>query len=105
MALRPPRVLVALDWSGRELRAKIVGRWPREDGSSTEISNSGSRPGETPAYLLAMMEEKRSEERGARSASRSLPLAELASRASAMGMRVNVHDDGQLIDLLATIPR
>ncbi len=106
--LKPPAVTVALDWSGRELRAKIGGRWPHEDGASTEIASSTARPGETPAYLLAMMEEKRSEEREARSALRALPpaqLAELTSRATAMGMRVNVLYDGRLVELLAPIPR
>ena len=55
-----------------------------------------------------MMEEKRSEEREARSASRSLPpaeLAELTSRAAALGVRVNVLDDGRRIELLTPIPR
>jgi two-component system sensor histidine kinase DegS len=108
-ALRPPAILVTMDWSGRELRATVSGGWPRSGSESTDVSSSSpARPGETPAYLLAMMEEKRSEEREAVTVSRSLPPAQLAdmeSRASAMGIRLSVRDEGQMIELTAPIPR
>jgi len=109
VALRPPTILVTMDWSGRELRATVSGGWPRSGSESTDFSGgSAARPGETPAYLLAMMEEKRSEEREAMTVSRSLPpaqLAEMQSRASAMGIHLTVRDEGQMIELTAPIPR
>ena len=107
--LHPPSVLVTMDWSGRELRATVAGGWGRSGEESIDVTiGSPGRPGETPAYLLAMMEEKRSEEREARTVARSLApaqLAEMESRASAMGIRMNVRDQGQIIEFTAPIPR
>jgi two-component system sensor histidine kinase DegS len=107
--LRPPSVHVTMDWSGRELQATVAGGWGRSGDESIDVaSGSPGRPGDTPAYLLAMMEEKRSEEREALTVARSLAparLADMQSRASAMGIRMNVRDEGQVIEFTAPISR
>jgi hypothetical protein len=54
--------------------------------------------------LLAMMEEKRSQVREARTAARSLPpdrIAEIEGRARALGLTFTVRDEGQTIELVA----
>ena len=107
LALRPPSVIVRIDWSDQELAATIEGTWPRStsDVDLTPVSTP-SRLGETPAALLAMMEEKRASEREARLASRSLPpdrLAEIAQKARAVGMTVTLREDGQVLELVLSI--
>jgi two-component system sensor histidine kinase DegS len=107
LALRPPSVVVRLDWLENELIATVEGTWPRQrDGD--EPADSSSRAGETPPVLLAMMAEKRSKEREAHVAAHSLPperLQEIGSRARALGMTLTLRDDGQVVELVAPIPR
>ena len=107
LALRPPSVVVRLDWAEQELAATIEGTWQRStsDVDLTPISGA-TRLGETPPALLAMMEEKRASEREARVASRSLGperLAEIAQRARAVGMTVTLREDGQVLELALPI--
>jgi two-component system sensor histidine kinase DegS len=106
VALRPPSVVVRLDWSEQELAATIEGTWPRTSSDVDMTPISGARLGDTPPALLAMMEEKRASEREARLASRSLAperLAEIAQRARAVGMTVTLREDGQVLELVLPI--
>jgi two-component system sensor histidine kinase DegS len=106
LALRPPSVVVRLDWSDQELAATIQGTWPRVSSEADATPISGTRLGETPPALLAMMEEMRASERVARLASRSLAperLAEIAQRARAVGMTVTLREDGQVLELVLPI--
>jgi two-component system sensor histidine kinase DegS len=108
LALRPPSVIVRLDWSERELLVTVAGTWPivREDGESAATSALDTRTSETPPVLLAMMEEARSQDREARTAARSLPaerIADIGMRARALGLRLTIRDEGQTLELL--VPR
>jgi two-component system, NarL family, sensor histidine kinase DegS len=108
LALRPPSVIVRLDWSERELLVTVAGTWPivREDGVAAASSALDTRASETPPVLLAMMEEARSQDREARTAARSLPverIAEITMRARALGLRLTTRDEGQTLELL--VPR
>ena len=110
LALQPPSVVVRMDWTERELIATVEGTWSRarsEDGGS-ELGGGSSRPGDTPPVLLAMMEEKRSQDRNAVTASRSLSpdrVAEISNRARALGMTLTLRDEGQVMELVAPIVR
>jgi hypothetical protein len=106
LALRPPSVIVRLDWSERELVVTVAGTWPlvMPDGGAEATSATGSRATETPPALLAMMEENRSLDRDARTLSRSLPadrVAEIALRARALGLVLTIRDDGQTLEIVA----
>jgi hypothetical protein len=106
LTLKPPSVVVRLDWSERELVATVSGTWPRvrSDGESEGGAEAESRSSETPPALLAMMEEKRSQVREARTASRSLSaqrLTEIEGRARALGLALTIRDDGQTMELVA----
>jgi hypothetical protein len=108
LELKPPSVLVRLDWSGRELVATVEGTWPRlgPEGEVEASEAASARNAATPPALLAMMEEKRSAERAADRAARSLPpqrLAEIEHRAHALGLRLTIRDDGQVMELVAPI--
>jgi hypothetical protein len=110
LVLRPPSVLVRLEWGERELIATVEGTWPRvtADGQVEAGGLAASRTVETPPALLAMMEEKRSAEREADRASRSLPpelLKGIEGRARAMGLQMAVRDEGQVLELTARIQR
>ena len=110
LELRPPSVLVRLDWGERELAATVEATWPRinPEGQSESSDMAASRSVETPPALLAMMEEKRTAERQADLASRSLPaerVEEIQNRARAMGMTLTMRDDGQVMELVAPIRR
>jgi len=110
LALRPPSVLVRLEWGERELVATVEGTWPRvsAEGQAEAGDLAASRSVETPPALLAMMEEKRSAEREADRASRSLPpelLKGIEGRARAMGLQMAVRDEGQVLELTARIQR
>jgi hypothetical protein len=55
-----------------------------------------------------MMEEKRSQDREARTAARSLSadrVAEIAVRARALGLALTLRDEGQTLELVAPRPR
>jgi hypothetical protein len=88
--------------------ATVAGTWPRqrsEGGRETEAT-ADSRSSETPPVLLAMMEEKRSQDREARTAARSLPperVADIEQRARALGLGLTIRDDGQTIELVAPV--
>ena len=106
LALHPPSVVVRLDWSERELVATVAGTWPlaRPEGGTPSTATSASHAGEMPPILLAMMEETRSQDREARTAARSLPasrVAEISLRARALGMVLNIRDEGQTLELIA----
>jgi two-component system sensor histidine kinase DegS len=108
LAQEPPSVIVRLDWSERELIATVSGTWPRvrAEGEEDGILAAESRSSEMPPMLLAMMEEMRSQDREARTASRSLPperVAEISGRARALGLSFTVRDEGQTIELV--VPR
>jgi hypothetical protein len=110
LAQSPPSVVVRLDWSDRELVATVAGTWPRVrgEGESGAGDAADSRALETPPVLLAMMEEKRSQDREARTAARSLPperLSEMTTRARALGLSFTVRDEGQAVELVAPVPR
>jgi two-component system, NarL family, sensor histidine kinase DegS len=110
LALEPPSVLVRLDWSPSELVATVEGTWPRvtAEGQSESSAAAASRSVDTPPALLAMMEEKRSAERAADRASRSLAperVIEIGTRARALGLKLNLRDDGQVMELIAPISR
>jgi hypothetical protein len=108
ITLGPPSVIVRLDWTDRELIATVEGTWSRirSADNSPDIAMPASRPGETPPVLLAMMEEKRSQDHHAQMASRSLPperVAEISNRARALGMTLTMRDEGQVMELVAPI--
>jgi two-component system sensor histidine kinase DegS len=108
--LHPPSVVVRLDWSEREVVATVSGTWPRQrpEGGSEPRVHADSGSSETPPVLLAMMEEKRSQDREARTAAHSLPpdrIAEIDRRARALGLAFTVRDDGQTIELVAPVRR
>lgn len=110
LALRPPSVLVRLEWGQRELVATVEGTWPRinPEGQSESSEAAAARSIETPPALLAMMEEMRSEEREADRASRSLApdrVSEIGDRARALGMTLTMRDDGQVMELVAPARR
>ena len=110
LILRPPSVLVRLEWGERELVATVEGTWPRvsAEAQSEASDRAAARSVETPPALLAMMEEKRSAEREADRAARSLPvelMRTIEARARALGLRVTVRDDGQTVELVAPIRR
>ena len=61
-----------------------------------------------PPALLAMMEEKRSAEREADRAARSLPpekVKEIENRARALGLILTFRDEGQTMEIVAPIAR
>jgi hypothetical protein len=106
LALEPPSVVVRLDWAERELVATVAATWPRvrPDGESEPSAGADSRSSETPPALLAMMEEKRSQDRVARTAARSLSPGRVAGieyRAKALGLTLTIRDEGQTIELVA----
>jgi len=110
VALEPPSVVVRLDWSERELVATVAGTWPRvkADGDSETHAAAASQSSETPPVLLAMMEEKRSQDREARTAARSLSperVAGIDGRARALGLVFTIRDEGQTIELVAPMRR
>ena len=77
-------------------------------GRARQKGGSLPRPGETPAYLLAMMEERGSAEREALTASRSLAAERvevIQKRADALGMKLTMRDGGQAMEIAAAIPR
>jgi two-component system, NarL family, sensor histidine kinase DegS len=106
LALSPPSIIVRLDWSERELIATVSGNWPRvrPEGEGEPSQTDASHSLEMPPMLLAMMEEKRSQVREARTASRSLPperISEIAGRARALGLTFTIRDEGQTLELVA----
>ncbi|CAN5682787.1 hypothetical protein BH23CHL8_BH23CHL8_23840 [soil metagenome] len=110
LALRPPSVVVRLDWADTELLATVAGTWRRATSGTAEgaAAQAGMRAGDTPPVLLAMMEELRSEERQAHAASRSLAperVAEMAKRAAVLGMTLTLRDEGQVLEMAVPIPR
>ena len=110
LELGPPSVLVRMDWGERELVTTVEGTWPRfnPEGQAEASELAASRSVETPPALLAMMEEKRSAEREADRASRSLQpdkVTEIGNRASALGMTLTMRDGGQVMELVAPISR
>ncbi len=110
LALTPPSVLVRLDWSAHELVATVEGTWPRvsAEGQSESSAAAAARTADTPPALLAMMEEKRSAEREAHIASRALApdrVNEIAARARALGMKLTMRDEGQVMELVAPLSR
>ncbi len=110
LELRPPSVLVRLDWGERELVATVKATWPRvnPEGRAESSDMAAARSVETPPALLAMMEEKRSAELEADKASRSLSaerVLEIEHRARALGMTLTMRDDGQVMELIAPIRR
>lgn len=110
LALQPPSVLIRLDWSEQELIATVEGTWPlvNPEGQAESSDAASARSVETPPALLAMMEEKRSEDRAVERASRSLPketIAAISKRAQALGMTLTVRDEGQVMELVAPTTR
>ena len=110
LELRPPSVLVRLDWGERELAATVEGTWPRiSPGGQVEPSDAATSRGvETPPALLAMMEENFSADREADRATRALPVAlvdAIEHRARALGMTLTMRDEGQLMELVAPLSR
>ena len=110
LELRPPSVLVRVDWGERELVATVEATWPRvnPEGQTEASDMAASRSVETPPALLAMMEEKRSAEREAEAASRSLSperISQIEHRARALGMTLTMRDDGQVMELIAPVSR
>jgi two-component system sensor histidine kinase DegS len=108
LALKPPSVLVRLDWSEHELIATVEGTWPlvNPEGQAESSDAASARSVETPPALLAMMEEKRSEEREADRASRALAperVAEISNRARALGLKLTMRDEGQVMELVSPI--
>lgn len=108
LALKPPSVVVRLDWSPRELVATVEGTWPRvsPEGQAQTSAAAASRTAETPPALLAMMEEKFSAEREAHRVSRALAperVNEIGTRARALGMKLTMRDDGQVMELVAPL--
>ena len=110
LSLQPPSVVVRLDWTESELIASVEGTWPRSapDPESEPEAATTPRTGETPPMLLAMMEEKRSRDREARTAARSLPpdkVAEINNRARALGLVLTMRNEGQVVELVAPVGR
>ncbi len=110
LALRPPSVLVRLDWGERELVASVEGTWPRfnPEGQAEASEAATARSMETPPALLAMMEERRSADLEADVAARSLApekVKEIGERARALGLTLSIRDDGQIMELVAPIKR
>ena len=108
--LHPPSVLVRLDWGERELVATVEGTWPRvnPEGQAEASDAAASRSVETPPALLAMMEEHRSAERAADLAQRSLPATlvdTIDQRSRALGVKLTMRNDGQIMELVAPVPR
>jgi two-component system sensor histidine kinase DegS len=108
LSLKPPSVLVRLDWSPRELVATVEGTWPRvsAEGQSESSAAAAARTVDTPPALLAMREEKRSEEREVDRASRALSpdrVAEISNRARALGLKLTMRDEGQVMELISPI--
>jgi len=108
LELHPPSVLVRLDWSERELVATVEGTWPRvnPEGQSEASEAAAARSVETPPALLAMMEEKRSADREADRALRALSpdrVTEIGNRARALGMTLTMRDEGQVMELVASV--
>jgi two-component system sensor histidine kinase DegS len=110
LALQPPSVTVRLDWSQTELVATVEGTWPRikAEGEAGSSPAATSPPDDTPPALLAMMEEMRSEEREADRVSRALAPGRIAGidhRAKALGLKLTMRDEGQVMELIAPVTR
>ena len=110
LALQPPSVLVRFDWGERELVSTVEGTWRRVnlEGQSEASEAAAARSVDTPPALLAMMEEKRSEEQAADRATRSLQparIAEISNRARALGLTLTMRDEGQIMELVAPVTR
>jgi two-component system sensor histidine kinase DegS len=108
LELRPPAVLVRLDWGAEELVSTVGASWPRELPEPPASSPAAEEAADTPPALLAMMAEKRSEQREADMRSRALPADKfepISIRASALGMRLTMHEDGQVMELVAPLHR
>ena len=110
LALRPPSVLVRLDWGERELVATVEGTWPRVnlEGQTESSEAATARSVDTPPALLAMMQEKRSADQAADRATRALPpdrVNEIGNRAQALGLTLTMRGEGQIMELVAPIKR
>lgn len=110
LELRPPSVLVRLDWSETDLVTTVEGTWPRmsSEGESESSASAASRSVDTPPALLAMMEEKRTADREADRVLRSLSterVAAISHRARALGMTLTMRDQGQAMELVAPVRR
>ena len=108
LELGPPAVLVRLDWGAQELISTVGASWPRELPEPTISAPEAEETADTPPALLAMMAEKRSERREADMRSRALPADKFEPiniRASALGMRLTMHEDGQVMELVAPLQR
>jgi hypothetical protein len=110
LELKPPSVLVRLDWGERELVATVEGTWPRvnPDGQAESSDAAAERTVDTPPALLAMMEEKRSADREADRALRTLPpeaVGAIEYRARALGLSLTMRQEGQAMELVAPISR
>jgi two-component system sensor histidine kinase DegS len=107
LSMEPPSVLVRLDWAKQELVATVEGTWARTPQAAGDDGQFvPGRPGDTPPVLLAMMEEKRSQDRETQAAARSLSeerVKEIGNRARALGMTFTLRDDGQVMELVAPI--
>jgi two-component system, NarL family, sensor histidine kinase DegS len=106
LELRPPSVLIRLDWGERELVASVETLWPRATEAAADASQ-GSQA-DTPPALLAMMEEKRTADRAANLKSRALAperIEPIRLRASALGLKLTMRSDGQVMELLAPVHR
>ena len=108
LELRPPAVLVRLDWGAQELVSTVGASWPRELSEPHASSPAAEEAADTPPALLAMMAEQRTERREADMRSRALPADKfepISIRASALGMRLTMHEDGQVMELVAPLHR
>ena len=108
LELRPPAVVVRLDWGAQELVSTVGASWPRELPEPAASSPAAEDAADTPPALLAMMAEKRSEQREADMRSKALPADKfepISIRASALGMRLTMREDGQVMELVAPLHR
>ena len=108
--MQPPSVLVRLDWGEHELVVTVEGTWPHvsPEGEAESSDAAAARGVDTPPALLAMMEEHRTAEREADMAQRSLPPAvvdTIGQRSRAIGLRMTMRSDGQIMELIAPVSR
>jgi two-component system sensor histidine kinase DegS len=110
IALRPHRLVVALDWGDRELGVRLRGSWPASSAVRAGVPQPHDGPvrDDLPPALRQMIEETRSDAQTARVAARALApelVGDIQGRIRDIGGSLARSDDGSGMELSVTIAR
>lgn len=105
--LQPNQLQVRLDWTDKELFTTIRAVWSIEVGTGSGMPRPGEAlPDDVPPALRAMIEANMTVDQQARHAARTLPadlMTEIMDRARTLGIKVDVRDEGALLEVTATL--